>query len=162
MYLWDLFVNGILSSSLVCYQLRRILLRLVGIKVAPHAAIHKGCYISGKNLSLDSGSYINRECVLDCSHASIIIGKNVGIGFKCCFFTTNHDYTDKKKRTGNVVAKPIVIGNGVWIGGGTVITPGVTIGDGCVIAAGSVVVKDCESNCIYGGNPAKCIKKCEG
>ena len=44
---------------------------------------------------------------------------------------------------------------------GVIICPDVTIGEGGVIAAGSVVVKDCESNCIYGGNPVRLIKKCE-
>lgn len=36
---------------------------------------------------------------------------------------------------------------------------GVTIGDGAIIAAGSVVTKDVEAYCIYGGTPAKKIKK---
>lgn len=35
---------------------------------------------------------------------------------------------------------------------------GVTIGDGAIIAAGSVVTKDVEAYCIYGGTPAKKIK----
>lgn len=35
----------------------------------------------------------------------------------------------------------------------------ITIGSGCVIAAGSVVIHDCEDNCLYAGNPAKKIKE---
>jgi acetyltransferase-like isoleucine patch superfamily enzyme len=50
------------------------------------------------------------------------------------------------------------IGNDVWIGYGSVIMGGVTIGHGAIIAAGSVVVKDVEPYCIYGGVPARKIK----
>lgn len=161
MFLWDLYVNGFCSSSLIGYRLRRLLLNLTGMKLASETAMHKNCYISGNNMVMQKGSYVNRNCTLDCAHASIIIGKNVGIGFNCNFFTTNHDYSNPSKRTGKVLSKDIIIGSGTWVGGGTTICPGVTIGEGCVIAAGSVVTKDCIPNCVYGGNPAKLIKKCE-
>lgn len=52
-----------------------------------------------------------------------------------------------------------VIGNDVWIGEYVRIMPGVKIGDGAIIAANSTVVKDVEPYTIYGGNPAKLIKK---
>lgn len=52
-----------------------------------------------------------------------------------------------------------VIGNDVWIGEYVKIMPGVKIGDGAIIAANSTVVKDVEPYTIYGGNPAKLIKK---
>ena len=98
---------------------------------------------------------------MDCANAHIEIGSDVGIGYNCCLFTTNHDYSTSTKRTGNVIAKDIKIKDGSWIGGGVTICPGVTVGKGCVIAAGSVVVKDCEPNGVYGGNPAKLIMKLE-
>lgn len=52
-----------------------------------------------------------------------------------------------------------VVGNDVWIGQHVTIMPGVTIGDGAIIAASSTVVKNVEPYAIYGGNPAKLIKK---
>ena len=57
--------------------------------------------------------------------------------------------------------KPIHLGKKVWIGSGAIVLPGVTIGDNSVIAAGSVVTKDVPENSVYGGNPAKLIKKIE-
>lgn len=51
----------------------------------------------------------------------------------------------------------IVIEDDVWIGIGTIVLSGVKIGQGSIVAAGSVVTKDIESFCIYGGNPAKKI-----
>ena len=57
--------------------------------------------------------------------------------------------------------KPIHIGKKVWIGSGAIVLPGVNIGDNSVIAAGSVVTKDVPENSVFGGNPAKLIKKIE-
>ena len=55
-------------------------------------------------------------------------------------------------------AKPIRIGNGVWIGGGAIVLPGVTIGDGCVIGAGSVVTRDLPPDTLAVGNPARIVR----
>lgn len=52
-----------------------------------------------------------------------------------------------------------VIGNDVWIGRESVIMPGVKIGDGAIIAAYSVVAKEVPPYTVYGGNPARMIKK---
>lgn len=57
------------------------------------------------------------------------------------------------------ITGPVVLGNDVWIGAGAVLLGGVTIGDGAVVAAGSVVNKDLEPYGVYGGCPAKLIKK---
>lgn len=53
----------------------------------------------------------------------------------------------------------ILIGNDVWIGDNVTIISDVTVGNGAVIAAGSVVVRDVPPYTIYGGNPARFIKK---
>ena len=162
-WIWDLFVNGIISSYLVHFKVRKIFYYIAGIKKisVKKSAIHARCYISGKNIEIKEGSYINKECLLDAKGGNITIGKNVGIGYRCQLLTTNHSYTDKKKRTGKVIASDITIGDGCWIGAGSIINPGVTIGDGCVIASGSVVTRDCISNGLYAGVPAKMIKRLE-
>ena len=56
-------------------------------------------------------------------------------------------------------AKPVTIGNDVWLGANVVVCPGVTIGDGCVIGAGSVVTKDVPANCFAAGNPCRVIRE---
>lgn len=52
-----------------------------------------------------------------------------------------------------------VIGNDVWIGQNVTIMPGIQIGDGAIISSNATVVKNVEPYAIYGGNPAKLIKK---
>ena len=53
----------------------------------------------------------------------------------------------KHRNTGLEYAKPITVGNNVWIGGNVVVLPGVTIGDNTIIGAGSVVTKDIPCKC---------------
>jgi len=53
----------------------------------------------------------------------------------------------------------IVVGSDVWIGRESVILPGVHIGDGAVIAAYSVVAKDVPPYTVFGGNPARLLKR---
>lgn len=52
-------------------------------------------------------------------------------------------------------AKPVVIGDGVWIAHGAIIKPGVTIGDRSVVSAGSVVERDVPPDSLAVGNPAR-------
>lgn len=55
--------------------------------------------------------------------------------------------------------KPVIIGDGVWVGSNAAILKGVTVGEGAVIARGSVVTKDVPAYTVVAGNPAKEIKK---
>lgn len=55
--------------------------------------------------------------------------------------------------------KPIHVGHHCWIGTGATILQGVNIGDGAVVAAGAVVTKDIPPYEIWGGIPAKCIRR---
>jgi maltose O-acetyltransferase len=55
-------------------------------------------------------------------------------------------------------AKPITIGNNVWLDGGVIVCPGVTIGDNTVVGAGAVVIRDLPANVVAVGNPARIIR----
>jgi maltose O-acetyltransferase len=59
------------------------------------------------------------------------------------------------------LGKQIVIGDDVWVGGGTIICPGVRIGARSVIGAGSVVTKNIEEGVIAVGNPCRVIREVE-
>ena len=61
-------------------------------------------------------------------------------------------------RSQNIAAKPITIGENVFIGCNSLILKGVTIGDNTTIGAGSVVTGNIPANCVAAGNPAKVIK----
>jgi acetyltransferase-like isoleucine patch superfamily enzyme len=55
----------------------------------------------------------------------------------------------------------VLIEDHVWIGAGTIIMPGVRIGRCSIIAANSFLVGIVEPYSMYGGNPAKMIRKLE-
>ena len=91
----------------------------------------------------------------------ITIGDNVMIGPNTLITTVNHPLSPKGRRAHLGIAKPVRIGNDVWIGGNCTILPGVTIGNNVVVAAGAVVTKDIPDNCVVGGVPARKIKDIE-
>jgi acetyltransferase-like isoleucine patch superfamily enzyme len=67
-----------------------------------------------------------------------------------------HEVTDRERAP---EARPVIIGDHVWIGNRATILPGVTIGDGAVIGAGSVVMSDVPERSLAMGNPARVIKR---
>ncbi len=86
------------------------------------------------------------------------IGDYVMIGPNTLISTVNHPMTPMGRRKHLGIAKPVTIGDDVWMGGNVTILPGVTIGNNVIIAAGAVVTKDVPSNTLVGGVPAKKIK----
>lgn len=89
----------------------------------------------------------------------VTFGDNVFLGPHVSIFTAGHPIDADVRNLDLEYAKPVVIGNNVWMGGGVIINPGVSIGDDVVIASGSVVVKDVPSHVIIGGNPAHIIRE---
>lgn len=125
-----------------------------------------GCKISvQKGARLVIGEYFGMtNSIIQC-HEKIIIGHHVNIGAGCMIMDSNfhstdwHDRLNRRKDVENPKNAPIKIGDVVFIGARSIICKGVTIGDHSMIAAGSVVVKDVPANEIWGGNPAKFIKR---
>ena len=112
----------------------------------------------GINISVGNNFFANFGLtILD--EAPVSFGDNVFIGPGCGFYTPCHP-TDIEARNAMMQwAKPITVGNNVWIGGNCTILPGVTIGDGCTIGAGSVVVSDIPAGTVAVGNPCRPVKK---
>lgn len=105
---------------------------------------------------IGDSSFINQRCILG---PGTIIGSNVSLGHQVSLITATHKIGQSHKRAGEAVFLPIHIEDGCWIGANSTILGGITIGKGCIIAAGAVVNKDCESDSLYGGVPARFIKK---
>lgn len=97
--------------------------------------------------------------VLD--EAYVTIGDDCFLGPGVHIYCACHSTDPRKRKTRQEWAKPVTIGNDVWIGGNVTILPGVTIGDNCTIGAGAVVTHDIPANSIAVGNPAKVIKTLE-
>ena len=95
----------------------------------------------GGQISLGDNFYANFNCVF-LDSADITIGNDVMLGPGVHIYTVDHPRDAMARRAGGCIAKPVVIGDGVWIGGGAKILPGVTIGENAIIGANAVVTKD--------------------
>ncbi|WP_217616985.1 maltose acetyltransferase domain-containing protein [Cellulomonas sp. GbtcB1] len=91
--------------------------------------------------------------------APITIGDDCQIGPHVQLLTPTHPVEAQPRRDKLEAAKPIVIGDNVWLGGGVIVCPGVTIGENSVVGAGSVVTKDVPPNVVAVGNPARVIRE---
>lgn len=91
--------------------------------------------------------------------APVRIGNNVFIAPRVSIYTAGHPIDAEIRNMELEYAKPVTIGDDVWIGGNVVINPGVTIGSNVVIGSGSVVVKDIPSGVIAAGNPCRVIRE---
>ena len=112
----------------------------------------------GYNIFLGAGTFLNHNIYLmDC--AQIKFGKKCFIGPNCGFYTAIHPFDVEKRNEGFEIAKPISIGDNVWIGADVAILPGVEIGDNCVIGAKSLVSKNIPSGVLAFGNPCKIIRE---
>lgn len=115
---------------------------------------------------IGSGFGISNSTIF--SSYSIQIGNNVLIGGSCKIYDTDfhainiHERLLGIKQNGldkNAKKRPIVIHDGVWIGGHCIVLKGSEIGENSIIGAGSVVSGHIPANEIWAGNPAKFIRK---
>lgn len=112
----------------------------------------------GYNIEVGSYFYANHNLIIQ-DGAGITFGDYVFIGPNVTFTTAEHAIDPQMRKDGIEIAKPIKIGNNVWIGAGAVILAGVTIGDNSVIGAGSVVTKPIPANVVAVGVPCKVQRK---
>ncbi|MCM1543795.1 MAG: sugar O-acetyltransferase [Ruminococcus sp.] len=112
----------------------------------------------GYNIEVGDYFYSNHNMVIT-DGAKVTFGDNVFVAPNCCFTTAEHAIDPEMRKAGVEVAKPITIGNNVWIGAGSTILAGVTIGDNTVIGAGSVVTKSVPSNVVAVGVPCRVLRE---
>ena len=129
---------------------------IIGGDIRFNIIVHKsGNLFIGKNFKGSNSTIVCRK--------SIYIGENVMLGGSCKIWDNDFHPLDPVKRindpNNNYNAKPIKIGNNVFIGGSTLILKGSIIGNNSVIGAGSVVSGNIPANEIWAGNPARFVRK---
>jgi acetyltransferase-like isoleucine patch superfamily enzyme len=89
---------------------------------------------------------------------SIEIGANCLIAPFCYLIDNEHGIRSGRLiREQPMTARPIRIGDDVWLGTGVVVTSGVTVADGAVLGARSVITDDVPANAIVVGVPGRVI-----
>ncbi len=140
-------------------RMKEILKRLLGSVGDDNFLINQPFHCDyGKQIRIGKRFFANFNfTVLD--EACVTIGDDCFIGPNVSIYTACHSTDPIERNTRQEWARPVTIGNNVWIGGSVTILPGVTIGDNVSIGAGSVVVNDIPSNTVAVGNPCKVIKR---
>ncbi|KDQ65977.1 sugar O-acetyltransferase [Streptomyces sp. NTK 937] len=111
----------------------------------------------GDNITIGARTFVNFNLTaLDV--AAITVGEDCQIGPNVQLLTPTHPLEPQPRRDKLEAARPITLGDNVWLGGGVIVCPGVTIGDNSVIGAGSVVPRDVPANVVAVGNPARPIR----
>ncbi|WPW26863.1 sugar O-acetyltransferase [Streptomyces atratus] len=136
---------------------RPVLAELIG-DLGAGAHIRPPLFVDyGTHITVGRDTFINYNLTaLDV--APITIGRDCQIGPSVQLLTPTHPVEPQPRRDKLEAAKPITIGDNVWLGGGAIVLAGVSIGDNSVIGAGAVVTKDIPANVVAVGNPARVIR----
>lgn len=134
----------------------------------------KGCFIQGPiffhygvHTEIGDDFFGNYNLTVQ-DDAKVVIGNHVNFGPNVTIVTPVHPLLASERRqmldeNGNpkhlCYARPVTIGNDVWLGANVTVCGGVTLGDGCVIGAGSVVTRDIPANTFAAGVPCRIIRE---
>ena len=139
-----------------CWYLKRVLGVLRG---GEGSLIGSNVYIgNAQQVTIGAGSRINENVFIQGAH----IGEHVLIAPGCVILSRSHvhDRLDIPiALQGETQAAPVTIEDGAWLGRNVIVMPGVTIGAGAIIAACAFVNRNVPENTIYGGVPARLIRK---
>lgn len=125
----------------------------------------KCSFYVGENAVLEIGDNVGMSATSIVCAEKVSIGNNVRLGGNTVIYDTDFHSLNREERVkekedkSNIKNAAVVIEDGVFIGAHTTILKGVTIGEDSIVGACSVVTKSIPRNEIWGGNPAKFIKK---
>ena len=146
------------TSVRAAEERRRLLRDLLG-SIGEGTEIRPPLYVDyGSHISVGARCFANFGLVaLDV--APITIGDDVQIASNVQLLTPTHPVEPGPRRAKWEAAKPITIGDNVWLGGGAIVLAGVTIGENTVVGAGAVVPRDLPPNVVAVGNPARIVRQ---
>ena len=139
--------------------------------------IHIGCdTMIGAHVALSAGMVPGQQCLSDpvvrigdrcligrgsgiVGHLEIVIGDDVWTGHHVYITDQNHDYRDLERPISQQTQpeRPVSIGDGSWLGHGSVVLPGARIGRHVVIGANSVVTGEIPDYSVAVGAPARVV-----
>jgi putative colanic acid biosynthesis acetyltransferase WcaF len=130
-------------------------LKLFGAKIGYRSDVRGSAQIwLPANLTMGDRSIL-AEGVNCYNMAEIKIGCDVIISQRSHLCGGTHDFNDPNFQ---LLSRPIVVEDNVWIAAEAFVGPGVSIGEGVVLGARSVAFSNLKPWTIYAGNPAKPIR----
>ena len=150
---WLLVTNPLQISS----RLRVAALRAFGARIGEGVIMRQRVRVKfpwrlaiGDRCWIGEGVWIHNQ-------GQVTIGADTVVSQESYITTGSHD----ARRTMDLVVKPVVIGNGVWITSRCIVQQGVTIGDNAIVLPGGVVASSLDPMGVYGGVPARFVKRRE-
>ncbi len=132
------------------------------LKIGDDVIVSRGCVLQAKTGSLTIGEKSDMGCYTVISSVSgIHIGAHVLIAAHC--YIGGAQYQTEKldvpmMQQGIVVQDPVIIGDDVWLGAGSIVLNGIRIGKGAIVGAGAVVTSDLPEFAVAAGIPAKVLR----
>jgi len=134
---------------------RKWVLIQFGATIGIEARIRPGIIIKFPwKLNMGDHVWLGENCWID-NITDVSIGSHVCISQGAMLCTGNHNYNSPGFE---LIAKPITLEDGVWIGAMALVGPGVTAFSHSILTAGSIATKNLEAYGIFQGNPAKKIR----
>jgi acetyltransferase-like isoleucine patch superfamily enzyme len=136
-----------------------------GTMIGPQVTLSAGM-VPGQQCLADPVVRIGDRCLIGkgsgiVGHFGIEIGNDVWTGHHVYITDQNHGYEDVTRPISqqSQPERSVSIGDGSWLGFGTVVLPGSRIGAHVTIGANSVVTGDIPDNSVAVGSPAKVIRR---
>jgi putative colanic acid biosynthesis acetyltransferase WcaF len=143
------------SSIFPFYGLKIFLLKLFGAKVGKEVCIKPNVNIKYPwLLCIGDYTWIGEQVWID-NLAMVTIGKNVCVSQGALLLCGNHDYT---KVSFDLIVKPIILEDGVWIGAKSTVFGGAFCKSHSVFSSASLIIKEYEAFSVYTGNPLVKVK----
>jgi putative colanic acid biosynthesis acetyltransferase WcaF len=134
------------------------LLRLFGAKIGRGLVLKPQVWIKYPwRLVVGDHCWIGKGVWID-NLADVTLGSHVCISQQVYICAGSHDY---RKPTFDLITRPVLVGNGAWLGARALILGGVSVGANAVVAAGGVVTKNVPAAAIVAGQPARLVRSRE-
>lgn len=138
---------------------RQVVMQELFGSIGEHPSILPGFHCDvGSNIRVGCQFLANYNVtILD--RAAVTIGDCVMLAPNVVITTASHPLDPQGRRKHLGIARPVTIGNDVWIGANAVILSGIQIGNNVVVAAGAVVTKNVPDNTLVAGVPARIVRE---
>ena len=137
---------------------RDALLREMLEHVGEGVVVRPRFYCEYGAVRIGAGTFVNVDAVM-LDVAPIAIGAGCQIATRVQLLTATHPVDPQARRAGWEYARPVSVGDNVWLAGGVIVCPGVTIGRDTVVGAGAVVTRDLPAGVVAAGVPARVLRE---
>lgn len=115
---------------------------------------HRQTLITGPGrIRIGNDCFVNAGAIIY-SELAVTLGNDVALANEVYVMDTPSHGIEGR----NPEPKPVVIGDGTWVGARAIVLPGVTIGKRVAVGAGAVVTKDVPDDVLVAGNPARVVR----